>query len=109
LIDSKTRKVRAYRRIGKDFWSFVGAPDMPADAEFVFLEVLIALAKALGEGIKKADIETRITLKLQQLALALTQLVFARQTLPDWVRNDFTEDQLFWFATAMTAFYDEGI
>lgn len=109
LIDSKTRTVRAYRRIGKDFWSFVGDPEKPVDSEFIFLEVLVALAKALGDGVKQADIETRITLKLQQLALALTQLVFARQTLPTWVRDDFTEDQLFWFATAMTAFYDKGI
>lgn len=109
LIDSATRKVRVYRRIGKDFWAFIGRPDAPARAEFVFLEILLGLAKALGVGVKGADIETRINLKLQQLALALSKLVFGRQTLPIWIRDDFTEDQLFWFATAMTAFYDEGI
>lgn len=109
LIDSKTRSVRVYRRIGKDFWAFIGRPDDPSKAQFVFLEVLLALSKALGAGIKDADIETRINLKLQQLALALTKLLFARNTLPAWIRDDFSEDQLFWFATAMTAFYDEGI
>lgn len=109
LIDSATRSVRVYRRIGKDFWAFIGRPDAPGQAEFVFLEVLLALSKALGAGIKEADIETRINLKLQHLALALSKLVFTRQSLPSWIRDDFTEDQLFWFATAMTAFYDEGI
>jgi hypothetical protein len=109
LIDTATRSVRVYRRIGKEFWAFIGRPDKPARAQFVFLEVLLALSKALGAGIKDADIETRINLKLQQLAMALTKLLFARNTLPEWIRDDFNEDQLFWFATAMTAFYDEGI
>ena len=109
LIDSETRSVRVYRRIGKDFWAFIGRPDSSTQADFVFLEVLLALSKALGTGIKEADIETRINLKLQHLALALSKLVFTGQSLPSWIRDEFTEDQLFWFATAMTAFYDEGI
>jgi hypothetical protein len=109
LIDSATRTVRVYRRIGRDFWSFIGQPDNPASADFVFLEVLLALAKALAVGTKNADIETRINLKLQQLATALGNLRFPRRSLPDWIRDDFTDSQLFWFATAMTAFFDEGI
>ncbi|WP_081073414.1 PmeII family type II restriction endonuclease [Burkholderia stagnalis] len=109
LIDSETRSVRVYRCIGMDFWSFIGRPDNRSEAKFVFLEVLLGLAKALGRGIENADIETRINLKLQQLALALTQLTFPRRSLPEWVRDDFSESQLFWFATAITAFYDEGI
>lgn len=40
---------------------------------------------------------------------ALSKLKFPRNSLPEWVREDFSEDQLFWFATAMTAFYDQGI
>jgi hypothetical protein len=67
------------------------------------------LAKALAVGTKNADIETRINLKLQQLATALGNLRFPRRSLPDWIRDDFTDSQLFWFATAMTAFFDEGI
>ncbi|CAM3705064.1 PmeII family type II restriction endonuclease [Bordetella flabilis] len=109
LIDSETRSVRVYRCIGMDFWSFIGKPDNRPAANFVFLEVLLALAKALGRGVENADIETRINLKLQQLALALSKLMFPRQSLPAWVRDDFSEGQLFWFATAITAFYDEGI
>jgi hypothetical protein len=109
LIDSKTRKVRVYRRIGREFWSFTGQPDAQSEADFVFVEILLALAKALGSGIAEADIETRINMKMQELALSLATLSFPRNSLPDWVREDFTEEQLFWFATAMTAFFDEGI
>lgn len=109
LIDTATRTVRVYRCIGRDFWSFIGQPDAPQEAEYVFVEVLLALAKALGSGIAEADIETRINVKLQQLASSLSVLSFPRKSLPEWVREDFTEDQLFWFATAMTAFFDEGI
>lgn len=109
LIDTATHSVRVYRCIGKDFWSFIGQPDDPARADFVFLEVLLALAKALAVGIETADLETRINVKLQQLAAALGQLQFPRHSLPEWIREDFNESQLFWFATAMTAFFDEGI
>ena len=109
LVDSETRSVRIYRRIGKDFWAFIGQPDNPTATDFVFLEVLLALAKALAVGIKTADLETRINVKLQQLAAALSQLQFPRHSLPSWIREDFTDSQLFWFATAMTAFFDEGI
>ena len=109
LIDKETRKVRVYRCIGRDFWSFIGQPNNPLEANFIFVEVLLALAKALGSGMAEADIETRINVKLQQLASSLSVLSFPRNSLPEWVREDFTEDQLFWFATAMTAFFDEGI
>jgi hypothetical protein len=109
LIDKATHSVRIYRRIGREFWAFIGQPDNPSSAEWVFLEVLLALAKALSEGIAKADMETRINARLQQLAGALAKLQFPRNSLPEWIREDFAEKELFWFATAMTAFYDEGI
>jgi hypothetical protein len=109
VVDQATRSVHVYRCIGRDFWSFIGQPDAPATTQYVFLEVLLALAKALGKGIAAANLESRINAKLKQLAMALTKLQFPRNSLPTWVRDDFTDDQLFWFATAMTAFYDEGI
>jgi Type II restriction endonuclease EcoO109I len=67
------------------------------------------LVKLLEKGFVAANLETRINAKLQHLAVALAKLQFPRNSLPEWVRDDFTENQLFWFATAMTAFYDEGI
>ena len=109
LIDTATGSVRVYRCIGKEFWAFIGQPDNPREADFVFLEVLLALAKALAVGIETADLETRINAKLDQLTVALRHFAFPRNSLPGWIREDFDENQLFWFATAMTAFFDEGI
>jgi hypothetical protein len=109
IIDSATQAVRFYRRVGRDFWAFIGNPADPESASFVFLEVLLALAKALSTGIKEADIETRINNRIAQLSGALAKLRFPRGSLPPWVREVFSEKELFWFATAMSAFYDEGI
>ena len=109
LVDEETRKVRVYRRIGVDFWSFIGQPDRPDDARFTFLEVLLALSKALANGLEKAGLEDRINLKMQHLSQALSRMQFPRNSLPDWIREEFSEDRLFWFATAMSAFYDDGI
>lgn len=109
LIDAATRTTRIYRLIGKQFWAFIGDPGNPPAAQFVFLEVLLALAKALSTGVRSSGIEERINRKILELSTALTGLMFPRNSLPQWVREDFSEDQLFWFATAMTAFYDEGI
>lgn len=109
LVDSATRSIRVYRRVGRDFWAFIGNPVMPATTGFVFLEVLLALLKALSTGIGSADLETRINRRIQALAGALSKLTFPRKSLPDWVREDFSETELFWFATAISAFYDEGI
>jgi hypothetical protein len=109
LIDRDTGTVRIYRRIGQDFWAFIGQPDDPPSADFVFLEVLLGLARALAMGVENTAIEDRINAKIRQLSLALQNLQFSRNTLPEWIRDDFNEDQLFWFVTALSAFYDEGI
>ena len=109
LIDSENYRTRVYRRIGQDFWSFIGRPHRPHSANFVYLEILLGLAKALSQGIESAELETRINLKLSQLSNALARLQFPRDSLPAWVRHDFSDDELFWFATAMSAFFDEGI
>ncbi len=109
LIDSATKSVRLYRLVGRDFWAFIGNPVTPAETQFVFLEVLLGLAKALSTGIQSADLETRISRKIEALAEALRRMTFPKKSLPDWVREDFSESELFWFATALSAFYDEGI
>jgi len=109
LIDSETKSVRVYRRIGKEFWAFIGAPNNPRSATFVFLEVVLALSKALSGGMQAGNLEEKINRKIQALATALSKLNFPRQSLPEWVRKDFSENELFWFATAISAFYDEGI
>lgn len=109
LIDQQTRTIRVYRRIGRDFWSMIGNPAEPESAAHVFLEVLLALAKALSHGIQEADLESRINEKIQALSAAIGRMTFPRRSLPAWVGERFSDSQLFWFATALTAFYDEGI
>jgi hypothetical protein len=109
LIDAATSTVRVYRRVGKDFWSFIGSPDDPPSAAHVFLEILLALSKSLSEGVARAELETRINQRIQALSTAIAMLTIPRQSLPNWIRQDFSESELFWFATAMTAFYDQGV
>jgi len=109
LMDSATRSIRAYRCIGKDFWAFIGSPENPVNASFVFLEMLLALAKALSKGSAGTGLESRINSKINQLASAIANLQFPRASLPGWVREEFSDDELVWFATAMSAFFDEGV
>lgn len=109
LIDQDTHSIRVYRRIGKEFWAFIGDPVQPDSAGYIFLEILLALAKGLSKGLGEASLETRINLKMASLASALSKMMLPMGSLPEWVRKEFSESELFWFATAMTAFYDEGI
>jgi len=109
LIDRETRSIRVYRCIGKEFWAFIGDPKNPANASFVFLEVLLALSKALSRGVVEIDLESRINTKINRLAGAIANLQFPRASLPEWIREDFSDDELVWFATAMSAFHDEGV
>lgn len=115
LINS-TGEVRIYRVIGQDFWSFIGSPRKPEAAGFVFLEVLLALARALTKAMRKSEVvegamslEDRVNAKLDELIAGLAELKFPRDSLPEWVRKDFIEHELFWLATAMTAFFDNGV
>lgn len=104
LVDSTTGRIRVYRRIGRDFWAFIGNPANPNEAEHVFLEVLLALAKALSTGIEAGNLEDSVNRRIRDLAGALQDMTLPR--LPDWIRSDFDRDEVFWFATALTAFYD---
>jgi hypothetical protein len=109
LIDTATRAIRVYRCIGQDFWSFIGNPAAPDTATFVYLEALLALGRALSQSVRDETMEDRINAKIRQLAKALSSLKFPRNSLPEWVREEFSEDELFWLATGMTAFFDDGI
>ena len=109
LISKRGRTVRVYRQVGQAFWATIGNPSQPLRSQFVYLEVLLALSKALSIAEKQMDSETSINLKLEALCVALRGLKFPRQTLPSWVADSFSTDELFWFATALSAFYDNGI
>lgn len=109
LIDSATHSIRVYRRIGLEFWSFIGNPANPTANHFVFLEVLLALSKALSQGMVVASLEERVNAKIALLSQALQKMTFPRHSLPGWLQEDFTDHELVWLAAAMSAFYDEGI
>ncbi len=109
LVAKTGRTTRVYRQVGMEFWGTVGSPTQPERGKFVFLEVLLALARALKLGAAKAEFETRINLKIQALCGALSGLKFPRKGLPSWIEDSFTDTEFFWLATALTAFYDEGI
>lgn len=108
LIDTATRAVRVYRRIGQDFWATIGDPAANNTAGFVFLEILLALTRALA-ALDRRSLEDKVNARILDLSGALRALMFPRESLPGWVRHDFEEHELFWLATAMTAFFDEGI
>jgi hypothetical protein len=109
LIDETTRTIRVYRVIGKDFWAFLGNPSSPDTSQHIFLEVLLALTKALKISKERMGIEERINLKVQNLAQALFSLQISKGSLPFWVEDYFSEDELFWLITAVSSFYDEGV
>lgn len=111
LVDERTGRVRVYRRIGKAFWSWVGNPSAEDDNQHVFLEVLLSLSMAFKELLQDGStIEEGINSRLAALAQAMLKMAFARDTLPAWIEEQaFSEDQLFYFATALSSFYDEGI
>ncbi len=109
LVDEATGQVRVYRVVGANFWSFAANPGSPLSADFAFLEVLLALAIALRKVSKQQTIEDRLNARLQMLSLAIAKLNFPRGSLPSWVTDELTERELFWLASAMTGFYDQGI
>jgi hypothetical protein len=111
LVDEATGRVRVYRRIGKCFWSWVGNPQSEEQEQQVFLEVLLALSMAFKELLEEGTtIEEGINSRLTALASALLKMTFAKDTLPDWLEEHaLSDDQLFYFTTALSAFYDEGI
>jgi hypothetical protein len=111
LVDEATGRVRVYRRVGKSFWSWIGDPSNEADQAQVFLEILLALSIAFKDLLKDGtSIEEGINDRLAALAGAMLKMTFAKDTLPKWVEeHGLAEDQLFYFATALSAFYDDGI
>jgi hypothetical protein len=108
LIDP-SRTVRVYRCVGQDFWAVIGNPASPAAARFVFVETLLAAAKGLSTGLQVVKLTDEINLKLAQLSTAFARLVFPHEDLPKWAKGELSQDELFWLATALTAFYDQGI
>jgi hypothetical protein len=109
LIGGEHRNIRVHRVVGADFWSFVATPGEPAASRFAFLEVLVGLAIALRKVMSRREVEDSLNARLQLLSAAIGTLRFPRKSLPDWLHADLSTSELFWLASAMTAFFDEGI
>lgn len=98
---------RVRREVGRDFWARIGRPDAPDQGAFVFLEVLLGLAKALSLGGSANQFEIAINAKLRQLGEAFLQLTSPLKDLPPWLRSEFSPSQVTWLVAAMGAFFDE--
>ncbi len=109
LVDTATRSIRIYRRVGRSFWAWIADPFEEKEVSYAFLEILLALAIALSDGLKRDDLEGRINNRLDALSNAIKGLRFPQNSLPDWIGTNLGEKELTWFATALTAFYDDGI
>lgn len=109
LYDPDDGRVRVYRRIGRDFWALIGNPTDPGRARFIFLEVLLGLARGLSMQTRSVSFEEALNAKLRELASAIASLSFANESLPPWLGSEFTTAELAWLSVAMTAFFDEGI
>ena len=109
LIDAASHSVRVYRCVGVDFWAAIGQPDSPEQAQHVFLEILLALSKAITDRGVKKDLEGAANQKIDQLAEAIKAMKFPKGSLPNWMKKDFSEVELNWLASSMSAFFDRGI
>ncbi len=106
ILVNADHTIRVYRVVGADFWSYIGSPSDPSKTSFVFLEILLALAKALQQNRSHKDIESALNERLDMLAAAIRGLRFPRDSLPGWVKDEFSVSELSWLAAALSVFHD---
>jgi len=110
VLSNEDGSVRVYRKIGQPFWSFVGDPTNADARPEIFLEILLGLAIAMSDMLESGTtIEEGINLRLTALASALLKMQLSKDALPDWLEREISEDELFWFMTALSSFYDQGV
>lgn len=93
-------------RVGIDFWSYIGNPQNPANAEYVFLEVLLGMIEAAdstGDALRSTTGD-----KIQKLTDAVEILTIPESSLPKWIEENYQEDELVRMAQTLTLYYDEG-
>jgi hypothetical protein len=109
LLHNHLPQVRVYREVGWRFWALVGNPANPQQASHVFLEVLLALVAALKTSEESLSMEDLVNRKIQELSQAISQLTIPRESLPTWMTEDYTQTELAWLISAVSAFFDEGV
>lgn len=93
-------------RVGIDFWSYIGNPENPDDAQHVFLEVLLGMIEAAdqtGEALRSTTGD-----RIKKLTGALDTLTIPESSLPEWIESNYGEDELVRMAQTLTLYYDEG-
>lgn len=106
LLATADGRVRAYRKVGVGYWSYVGDPSPTPVADYVFVEVLLALALALRATSDTGEVQGALNDRLDMLADAIKSLKMPRDAVPEWVESQLTPAELVWFAAALTAFFD---
>ena len=110
VLFNEDASVRVYRKIGKSFWSWIGDPSDETKQPHIFLEILLALSIALSNLLEEgASIEEGINERLRALATSLMKMQLSKDSLPSWLEQEISDDELFWFMTAMSSFYDDGV
>lgn len=71
LVDKATGTVRVYRAVGIDFWALIGDPASPGTAAHTYLEVLVALLRALATGEQRKATSGLLKEKVAELALGI--------------------------------------
>jgi len=105
IMAKDNHKIRVYRLIGTDFWSFIGNPEDPASNPHIFLEVLIALLYSFKKG-RLATLESLVNEKIIELSTAIKEISIPPESLPLWIKREFTSDELLWLISAITSYYD---
>ena len=109
LIDAETRSVRIYRRIGKEFWAFDREP-------FRWKGRGICIPGSASRP-RKGALDWNSGGAIRRPNQQQDSGSLYRCWEPEISSEKFTpmgneglfQNELFWFATAITAFYDEGI
>lgn len=108
VLVNRDGTVRVSRKIGIDYWAYTGNPSNPNNAKYVFLEVLLGLAKALQISYEQSDIGAALNERLEMLGSAIAQQKFPTgNSIPSWIVEDFGTSELTWLAAAMTSFFDQ--
>lgn len=98
--------IQVYRKIGIDYWSYVGSPTNPETATHVYIEVLLALALALKKMSEGGPVEAALNEQLDSLAAAIQAIKIPEATLPDWIGEELSASDLTHLWAALSVYHD---
>ena len=98
-------RIKVYRLVGTDFWSFIGNPEEPASTPHIFLEILLSLLYSFKKG-RLSTLEEQVNKKITELSAAIMELSLPPESLPNWIKREFSDSELLWLISAITSYYD---